>query len=1213
VKGDFTRETFRARRHYWGVLRQQGRVDIDADWNEQVEIRRHHELVRTEDLIGPSGGPLTTAGFELSVRSDGNLDIGAGRYYVAGILCENDQTTRLDLQPDAPDQELPDAAGLHLAYLDVWDRHVTALDDPLIREVALGGPDTATRARTVWQLLTQPLPAGDQAALDAAIAALVAARAASDELAEAAALQSLRDIATAAACDSPLPPVDGSLAPGTGTMAARSQEGADVSDPCRFDPGGGGYTRLENRLYRVEIHDPGDDSGDEDDGATFKWSRDNGSFVVSVEQFRTTGTNTTTDEIVVRRLGLDQTQMLNRDDWIEIVSDDLIARGEPGQLVQIREQPDPADRRLLLRTAIDAKAAELHPQVRKWDLPVGGLARVRKSAQLLEAGIEVEFGVGQYHTGDYWIIPARANTADVEWTPFPEYPGQPTGAAEFLPPRGIARWRAPIAALVLDGDGVVATIDLRRLFPAATDLVDFAYAGGDGQTPELPDGAVPQPLQTSVTNGAGAVAGVIVEYQIVDANGDPATTSTLTGAGQTGNRVVVPTDARGLASVEWEVDPNVVDHRVRAQLLDDCAIATRAPIFFSSRVNFQLHYLSGDGQEGMPGEQVQPLRAWVSDGRHPVQNAVVLFTAAAGNGTIVAPGPTGPDGTVECAWTLDALTPRQQVTAQLVDAAGNPIHDAALVFMANLSLASRVAYTPVADCLDLAGTTTVQEALDELCRREGGGDCTYTIRAGEDLVARFEAIIASGFRDGAICFVEGEWRIDRPIVLPELGHVTIRGLGPATTVVADTSESCFRFENCLSVTVTDLAVVAGAARGGDGLGGAVSAVDCGPVTIERVTAVTAHGPEPRVSGIAVTRGDRSQSRGPIRIRDCNLATGEQQTGILVVNSDSVEITGNSLEQWPFPEGTRLEEYLENARYRAAARERLVDPRPDATLDPGTGSVPEVVTGEVIAFEVGAEGSRQPVTFHSGMGSRDVWASIVATEASTSREALATAYRVADTVLRNAGAYGERRVFRTWFEEIRSRWQAAGSRAIVVGGRRATDVRIVDNVIAGHLQGISVALSADTREVYRTGVALIEGNTVRLPDWSLVKSYTEGIFLGNTQSSLVDGNAVFVGEPGQVKERLVADGIRAGGVFGPRLQIRSNHFERTVAGVRVEPVRPMTRTRRWVASDNIAADGFCLVAPCEIVEDSNVPQRQGIPGEPGACCPLDRPADWARGC
>jgi hypothetical protein len=35
VKGDFSRDTFDAAKHYTAVLMQQSRVQLDADWNEQ--------------------------------------------------------------------------------------------------------------------------------------------------------------------------------------------------------------------------------------------------------------------------------------------------------------------------------------------------------------------------------------------------------------------------------------------------------------------------------------------------------------------------------------------------------------------------------------------------------------------------------------------------------------------------------------------------------------------------------------------------------------------------------------------------------------------------------------------------------------------------------------------------------------------------------------------------------------------------------------------------------------------------------------------------------------------------------------------------------------------------------------------------------------------------------------------------------------------------
>ena len=42
MKGDFTRDTFDASNHFTRVLMQQGRVQLDADWNEQTAILLHY-------------------------------------------------------------------------------------------------------------------------------------------------------------------------------------------------------------------------------------------------------------------------------------------------------------------------------------------------------------------------------------------------------------------------------------------------------------------------------------------------------------------------------------------------------------------------------------------------------------------------------------------------------------------------------------------------------------------------------------------------------------------------------------------------------------------------------------------------------------------------------------------------------------------------------------------------------------------------------------------------------------------------------------------------------------------------------------------------------------------------------------------------------------------------------------------------------------------
>ena len=86
------------------------------------------------------------------------LWVTKGRCYVDGILCENKFDIPFSQQQNAPGLRPPNLNKPYpyLIYLDVWQRLVTAIQDPNLSEVALGGPDTATRTQTVWQVKAQP-------------------------------------------------------------------------------------------------------------------------------------------------------------------------------------------------------------------------------------------------------------------------------------------------------------------------------------------------------------------------------------------------------------------------------------------------------------------------------------------------------------------------------------------------------------------------------------------------------------------------------------------------------------------------------------------------------------------------------------------------------------------------------------------------------------------------------------------------------------------------------------------------------------------------------------------------------------------------------------------------------------------------------------------------------------------------------------------------
>ena len=50
--GDISRSSFRPEAHFSSVRMQQGRVQLDADWNEQVDITSRWNRAATTDIVG---------------------------------------------------------------------------------------------------------------------------------------------------------------------------------------------------------------------------------------------------------------------------------------------------------------------------------------------------------------------------------------------------------------------------------------------------------------------------------------------------------------------------------------------------------------------------------------------------------------------------------------------------------------------------------------------------------------------------------------------------------------------------------------------------------------------------------------------------------------------------------------------------------------------------------------------------------------------------------------------------------------------------------------------------------------------------------------------------------------------------------------------------------------------------------------------------------
>jgi hypothetical protein len=485
MKGDVSRETFDATKHYAGVRMQQGRVQTDADWNEQEAIQRRRTQLEARDVIGPCGAPEDNAGFEISI-SGGALRIGAGRFYADGLLCENEvDNLAYESQPDLPgaaswsDILTKSKATFALAYLDVWERHISPLDDPLLREVALNGPDTATRVKTVWQVRLLPITVTTnpdklkqlQAERADAQKKLDAMKAAGADPAEIAKLQKTInkiDAAIAAlnanpSCDSSFKEWDDLIADPDRRMNARTTQAAPASGPCVVPPTAG-YRRLENQLYRVEVHAPGAAGT-----ATFKWSRDNGSVVTTIEKI-------SGKDLTVHDLGPDDVLGFASGQWVELSDDKLELEGKPGQLAQI-DAVNSSLRRITLKAAptplsggADGVDPSMHPKLRRWDQS-GATATATGVAMTnawlpLEDGVEVQFGTGTFKSGDYWVIPARTATGEIEWPPF----AIPNTAPVPQPPRGIKHHYCRLALLTFDAPSKSWKVssDCRPLFPPLT-------------------------------------------------------------------------------------------------------------------------------------------------------------------------------------------------------------------------------------------------------------------------------------------------------------------------------------------------------------------------------------------------------------------------------------------------------------------------------------------------------------------------------------------------------------------------------------------------------------------------------------------------------------------------------------------------------------------------------------------------------------------------
>ena len=453
---DISRSSFRPRRNFLGVVMQQGRVQLDSDWNEwQSEYSRRLQA-GTLDTIGQAVYPASTPNaFKITAgtNSSGNtLFIGAGRYYVDGLLAENHgpeteaawddslaemsgapafattNTAQTDYtqQPYLPNPQLPASGDVYVAYLDVWQRDVTYLEDPYLIDKAVN-IDTTGRLQTVWQVK----------------------------------LLNLGTPSTTPDCSTDVPAFDALSAPPQGRLTSGLVPNA-ASGPCCLAPNTG-YTGQENQLYRVEIHAGGTFAAPPAGGysgalpvgtPTFKWSRDNASVQTSVSAIATvTNSSGSVSQLTVASLGRDQVLGFAVNDWIEITDDAYELNNEAGEIYQITGVTA-ATNTITLSGAVSSHFPltggqtnpKLHTRITRWDqsgqvystdtsgnltpwydLSAGSAGVIpvppTGTTLVLENGVTVSFDLSPepsaatptaFRIADYWLFTARAADGSVE-------------------------------------------------------------------------------------------------------------------------------------------------------------------------------------------------------------------------------------------------------------------------------------------------------------------------------------------------------------------------------------------------------------------------------------------------------------------------------------------------------------------------------------------------------------------------------------------------------------------------------------------------------------------------------------------------------------------------------------------------------------------------------------------------------------------------------
>jgi hypothetical protein len=223
---DLARITYDPTRHYRSLIAQQGRVTLEADVNEGAMLASETLRLETIDIVGPTGS--LHDGYKVSSgKGSGGVTIGPGTFYLGGWRLHLDTAIDLSSQPDWVDAPSVDRKGNLLVALLLTEQSVCAVEDQALREVALGGPDSAARTRLMQHFLRLPMDGNSCSAGADTVAKLLSTEGVKIDPAT---LQLMSDA----------------------TLLASFVPGPPTTDPCT-PAAAGGYLGADNQMVRVTV------------------------------------------------------------------------------------------------------------------------------------------------------------------------------------------------------------------------------------------------------------------------------------------------------------------------------------------------------------------------------------------------------------------------------------------------------------------------------------------------------------------------------------------------------------------------------------------------------------------------------------------------------------------------------------------------------------------------------------------------------------------------------------------------------------------------------------------------------------------------------------------------------------------------------------------------------------------------------------------------